>query len=87
MAEYALAYGGVPDFGMAWKLFLALCARAGIKAARARLELMDGVNLGISASFDGESVRVPRKRLEAAAYPGGKKPPPVWSDEVDRDGA
>lgn len=67
MAEYAATYGGLPDPGSPWPLFLALIDRVGRFEARARLRLLDSVAAGIGTAFTGESGA--RDQLHRLAFP------------------
>lgn len=72
MREYALTYGGPPDLGMPWKLFLALLQGVGQAEARVRLRLLDGVGLAISGAFGDKSAEERRRSLYDIAHPGPK---------------
>lgn len=68
MAEYSACYGGPPDAGMPWPLFLALVNRAPMFHAREQF----AVALGIGAAFSGGT-----KELLPHAWPV-KKARPKW---------
>ena len=54
IAEYASCYGGPPDAGLPWPLFLALYQRTSLFEARRQLTALLGTGGAIGAAFGGD---------------------------------